>query len=182
MARGGHLQKDKPMWKWLGNNSPHFQSVGAIATTIGAPSAAFALFLTWWQVGEARRAIEATTVYNLQKDAREMIVKLEEEPEVYDYLMAYDPQKKYPDEIVRKAQRKLHVVFQFYSSVFNQHQQGTLPENFWATFSEEICRFLQRDPVKQFWHEKVRPGTFNKAFKDFGDHCLEVSEPKGEKS
>jgi hypothetical protein len=167
------------MCAWLERNANKIQAVGAIATTVGMGFAVVALWLTQGQIEIARKSIEATTVYSLQSDARELLSDLQSNPEVAEYLGAFEADKDYPPETVKRAQAKLRVLFQFYSAVFNQHQQGALDDEYWNVFAEEICEFVRIEPVKAYWKSRAEPSKFNQAFKDFLSQCVDapVSAP-----
>jgi hypothetical protein len=174
---GQHCRR---LWAYLGTYSAQIQGIGALATAIGVALAVLALLFTKCQVDLARRTLEATTVYSIQRDARDLLSNLQSDREVYDYLGNSDPSKAYPAEVIGRAQLKLHLIFQFYSSVFNQHQEGVLPEPIWNVFADEICAFLQKEPVAKFWRDHVDNGKFDKAFIAFGDACLQnVQSTKG---
>lgn len=130
------------------------------------------------QIREARQSLEATTVYNLQKDAREIIANLKEDKEIFEYIINHEGNKEYSQDLRNRAEFQIAICIQFYSSVFNQHRNGVITDKYWPTFAGEICKFIRRPAVAAFWNAKVMPGEYSEDFKSFGNNCL--GEKKGE--
>jgi hypothetical protein len=145
----------------------------AIASTIGIFIAAFGLFATNTQIADSRKALEATTVFNIQKDARELLRDLHQTPGLYEYIAGDElPENAAPD-LPTKAQSKMSELVQFYSVVFNQHRGGVITGKYWETFANEICGFIRLPIAAKFWKEEVVPGEYGNEFKQFGTQCLE---------
>lgn len=159
---------------FLKNYGTEIGTVAAVASTIGIIFAAIGLFATRAQIEDSRKALEATTVYNIQKDAREMLKDLHQTPpEVSAYIAAEKlPENPAPD-LVTKAEFKITEVIQFYSAVFNQHRDGVVTGKYWDTFAKEICKFVRLPVVSKFWQERVVHGTYGDEFRRFGCECLE---------
>lgn len=148
-------------------------TVAAVASTIGIIFAAVGLFGTKAQIEDSRKALEATTVYNIQKDAREMLKEFNQMPDVFDYITAEKLPVDPSSDIAKKANFKITEVIQFYSGVFNQHRDGVITGKYWDTFENEICRFIGLPVVSKFWEERVAGGSYSDEFKRFGSRCLD---------
>jgi hypothetical protein len=150
---------------------------GSIVSMVAGVATAAGVIFAAVQIGEARRSLEATTVYNLQKDARDLIAILKKEGEIFDYIYHHEENKEYPEDLRNKADFQIATCLQFYSSVFNQHRNGVITDKYWPAFESEICNFICRPAVAAFWNAKVLPGVYSADFKSFGNSCL--SERKG---
>jgi hypothetical protein len=151
------------------------RSIGSIGTAIGACMAAFGVFFASSNLQHTQQAVQAATLYNVQKDARALFSGLD--PEVMAYL--YEPAKnqQHSPQLLQKAEQQLTTIVQFYSSVFNQHQDGIMSDKHWNSFQDEICSFLSLPHVKEFWEKRVAPGHYNSEFKDFGNKCINQTSP-----
>lgn len=148
-------------------------TVAAVASTLGIILAAVGLFWTKAQIEDSRKALEATTVYNIQKDAREVLKDLNQTPDVYSYITEGKlPENPSPD-FSTKAESKIAELIQFYSGVFNQHRNEVITGKYWDTFAEEICGFIQFPVVSEFWKKRAADGRYSKEFRQFGSKCLE---------
>lgn len=152
-------------------------SVAAVASTIGIIFAAIGLYGTKEQIADARKALEATTVYTMQKDARELQAELVHMPKVLEYITKAKPGENQPPEVVAEAEFKIRQLVQFYSAVFNQRRNGVITEKYWDTFANEMCVFIRYPAVTEFWKKRVIPGTYGDEFKRFGNQCLEPQTP-----
>jgi len=155
----------KATWGFLGSNESAITAIAGIATAVGVLLAAISL-------KSSERQVEATTVYNIQKDARDLLEKIRNDPEVFDYLRSYNETNSYSSNVVQKAQTDVVLIIQFYSSVYNQHRDGILSDKFWQPFSEEMCDFIRSPVVAKFWTNSVDRGHYNEDFKRFGHVCL----------
>ena len=161
-------------------NEQPLRSIGSIATAVGAIIAAIGIFLASSNLQNTQRAVEAATVYNIQKDARTLLAGLD--PDVRNYLYETNDNQQHSSQLLQKADQQLTVILQFYSSVYNQHREGIFPDVHWNSFRDEICSFISLPRVKEFWQTKVAPGPYDSQFKDFGNHCInpKTASPTGE--
>jgi hypothetical protein len=159
--------------KFLQKYDKAIGACAAIASTIGIFIAAFALFATNTQIEDSRKALEATTVFNIQKDARELLRDIHQTPGLYEYIAGDELPENAASDVATKAQSKMSELVQFYSVVFNQHRGGVITEKYWDTFANEMCGFIRLPIATKFWKEEVVPGEYGAEFKQFGTHCLE---------
>lgn len=153
--------------------------IAAIVTTIGVFLAVFGVFFAYCQLKEAeesikevKRSLEATTVYNIQKDGRELLNSLQKDVEVLNYIYRFDKNKQYDNDLLLRSDLKIMEIVQYFSSVFNQRRNKVITDLYWDTFAEEICRFIKLEPVSRFWKDKVSKGKYSNEFKTFGNNCL----------
>jgi len=169
----------KAVLEFLGKYEKEIGAVAAVAGTIGIFIAAIGLFATKAQIEDSRKALEATTVFNIQKDARELLRDLHQTPGVYEYIAGNILPDNAASDVATKAESRMIELVQFYSAVFNQHRDGVITEKYWCTFANEICGFISSPVVSKFWNEKVLPGRYSDEFKRFGTQCLERKSTPG---
>ena len=80
--------------------------------------AAIALILAFQPIQETKRSLRANTLYNIQKDGRELFASLIPDG-VYQYIYAYDRDKNYKLEVEEMGQLKVRQLVNFYASVYN---------------------------------------------------------------
>ena len=103
-----------------------FAALGSLATVAAVIVGGYALTQTNKQLEATRKQLEASTMYNIQKDGRELMVSTERDAEVWDYLFRYEAAREpYPAELKARADRQLWLIMQFYSSVSNQRSSRT---------------------------------------------------------
>ena len=81
-------------------NEQPLRSIGSIATAVGAIIAAIGIFLASSNLQNTQRAVEATTVYNIQKDARTLLAGLD--PDVRNYLYETNDTSSIPLSFCRR--------------------------------------------------------------------------------
>jgi hypothetical protein len=87
------------------------------------------LSFTIYQIGKTNSTLQATNGYTIQKDAREMIATLREEPAFNDYVLRFDPNKQYSSDVINEANRSIALLINFYLSVFRQYKAGGIITN-----------------------------------------------------
>jgi hypothetical protein len=102
-----------------------------IATAISGIAAVVAVIGLTMQIDDARKAVEAQTVYSMQKDARELIENVRKNPAVFEYIFKHEDGKTYAPEVVKDAEFEILKLIQFYSAIFNQHRNGVISETYW---------------------------------------------------
>jgi hypothetical protein len=165
--------------QWLRANQELFTAMGSLAAVAAVIVASYQLSQTNNQLQATRKQLEATTIYNIQKDGRELMVGAQRDSDVWNYLMRYDAAREpYPEEVKDKADRQLWLIMQFYSSVFNQRRNGAISDLYWPDIERDFCNFLQKPAAKAFWYGKVMPGAYDSYFREIGQECLGRQSPK----
>jgi len=165
----------RSMWSFLRTYDKEISSIAAIVTAGGVVFAALQFQKTVDQVREAKKSLEATTVYQIQKDGRDLLKSLRDDKEVLYYIYHYKKDACYDLKVISRSELAITEIIQYFSSVFNQRRNGVISDAYWDTFSQEICSFVRQEPVSQFWLEKVNKGTYSNEFKAFGNECLKKS-------
>ena len=162
------------LWRWLKDNQPPISAVSSVFTVIGVCIAIFGFIVASKQFEQAARSLRSSTVYNLQKDGRDLLTNIRKEDlEVYRYIIQGQKTKD-EEALYGRAIPYLALLIQYYSAVFNQHQIGSIPDPMWDSISAEMCAFFKSPPVKRFWKERVVEGRYDKEFKAFGQNCVDA--------
>jgi hypothetical protein len=154
----------RALWSGLKTYDKQIASLAAIATTCGIVFAAL-------QLRQTSQSLEASTVYQVQKDGRDLFRLLREDKQVLDYIYNFKASASYDAKIVSRAELTITELVQYFSSVFNQHRNGVITDAYWDSFAGEICAFIGLPPVSKFWEQKVMKGKYSKEFKTFGKEC-----------
>jgi hypothetical protein len=150
-------------------NEQILAGIASAATVLG-------LFFAGWQLKQANSSLEASTVYELQKDGRDLLKALRENKAVYEYIL-FSGKDSTPDEkIAADVDFGVTQLIQYFSSVINQRRSGAITDTYWPTFNREMCGLLTRPTVRKFWEARVQPGSYSEDFKEWGAKCL--STPK----
>jgi hypothetical protein len=164
----------RKFWRWLKDNQPPISAISSVFTVIGVCIAIFGFVIAGKQFEQAVRSLRSSTVYNLQKDGRDLLTNIrKEDPEVYRYIMQGEKTQN-EEALYRRAMPYLTLFIQYYSTVFNQRQIGSIPDPMWDSISAEMCAFFKSPPIKRFWKERVVEGRYDKDFKAFGQKCVDA--------
>jgi hypothetical protein len=139
---------------------------GAVAAT----ATIAALVFTGCQIRSASKSLEASTVYGLQKDGRDLhAVLYREHKDAYKAVLGLGAaEKTSPDEIHFVATS----LTQYFSSVVNQHRNGVVGDDYWPAFEREMCELLRRPTMTSFWKTSTGRGSYSDDFKQWGARCL----------
>lgn len=148
---------------FLIDNDKLLSSLAAISTLI-------ALVFTGCQIRQAAQAVEASTVYQLQSDGRQLLRSLfHEDVAVRDYLFHNHPGNA---ALREKAHRAMTEVMQYFSAVVNQRHGGVITDTYWTSINAEMCGTISQPRLREFWIQQVRQGRYSTQFKQWGDACL----------
>jgi hypothetical protein len=113
------------------------------------------LTFTIYQISATNSTLQATNAYNIQKDARELITTLAKDPAFSEYVINFDPQKSYPPDIVRSANRNIGLLINFYLGVFRQYKAGGIAKSLAASFGNDFCDDIIKKvpPVARYFRE-----------------------------
>lgn len=154
------------------------QQLANWAVVASAPLAALLLLANYFAltqnaeaIDENREAIQAQTVYEIQKDARALQNKFLSDPRLYSALIERKSMSQLSDELRGSIDPILTQVMQFYSSVHVQHLGGHFPEEMWGAFYNEFCTFISIPFVNEHWNDRVINGSYNQEFIQSGNKC-----------
>jgi hypothetical protein len=122
-------EQEPEILAWLRANEWLFAGIGSFATV-------FLVFVAWYQLSQTNKQLEATTLYAIQKDGRELLSQLQGDRELWDFFFNYKP--PYSDEVQKRADREIAVVLQYYSSLSNQRRYGVISDRNWAVVEGEL--------------------------------------------
>ena len=103
------------MWQWIKDNKDQLEICIAF---IGFAGTVFALFLGARQLQEGANALQASTIYQIQKDGRDLREATLKEPDYIAYVEQYDPSKTYSEDVLNNAARRVGIILQFYSAIY----------------------------------------------------------------
>jgi len=135
---------------------------------LGFVGAVVGITLTINQISNANRTLQATNAYNIQKDARELTVALQNDPAFRDYILQFDSTKNYSESVRADAQRGLGRLFNFYLSVFRQYNAGGISSKMAASFGSDFCDAIKSQPViAEYWNTRfLKSSTESREMKD----------------
>lgn len=149
-----------------------FKTYERVISGLAAIAGVIALFFAGYQIHATSKQVEGSTVYLIQKDGRELFNSLQSEPGVFNYIFLFKSSVSHDPAIVSKAELKIVEITQYFSSVFNQRQDGVISSRYWNTFEKEICGFYRLEPVARFWKERGQKGSYGQAFKNQISKCI----------
>lgn len=147
------------LFQWLKTRKDEITATTAI---LGVLVGICGFWLTINQLSGTRETLQAANTYQVQKDARDVVDKLQAEPQFVD-AMAGKPATAQSD-----FSDKLWLMFNFDLSVFRQSEAKGLSQEFVSSFKDDFCQFLQKPIVSDEWkkmsnaqllgasHEKMR--------------------------
>lgn len=155
------------MLTWLKKSLDEYEKLlvglASIATVVALVFAAF-------QLQQAQKNLEASIVYQVQRDGRALLETLfRSDPQVGEFIFGSGKGDK---AVETKADLALMEMIQYYTAVFNQHRNGVISDKYWDTFDTEMCRTIVKPKVTEFWVQKVRTGSYSPEFKKWGETCL----------
>jgi len=160
--------------RWLGANWIHvIETIGVGVAAYGLLHTAHQLELTNLQLEQAKVALRANTIFNVQKDGRELAGSLAADPKLFRFI--YDVDKVAADDDLRlKARFKIGQLINFYASLYNQFEAGAIDEKFEKTGMADFCFLLAKSTFAQsMWRSiQQRPMGYQSGFLAEGEKCL----------
>jgi hypothetical protein len=136
---------------WFKNNSDAVTGL----TSFGALVIAIVGFgLTIHELRQAQIALKAGNMYTIQKDARELIQRMMENPSFFDFIRNHDPKKKYTQKTKDEANRCLGVIFNFYLAVFRQYETKGISTAFAQSMGSDFLKFFSIGPVQAYYNRQ----------------------------
>ena len=134
---------------------------------VGALGVIAGIFFTACQIRSADETEKAKLIYQIQKDGRELFAELSKNSAFLDCVILDSDCK--PDEI-SKIKASIVRAMQFYTSVYNQKELGKLLPNYWSIWKVELCDFVSRPAVVEFW--KKSASRYREPFRQEVEACL----------
>jgi hypothetical protein len=139
------------------------QPIMAGGTALLALVACFGFLATIYQLRETTAALKASTAYEIQKDARELIQGLRSHPDFMALYQGGQPKDR------KQALLDVWLMINFHLSVFEQSQSGGLSADFSKAFAADFCGYLKRKPIAEAWDELVLGGEITEPQKKMRD-------------
>jgi pantoate kinase len=168
------------MIAWAQRWGPVVAVVSAAGQALAAVAAAIAIWFSWAQLLETQRGlmlttstIRASTAYQIQKDGRDLLGALVSEPEVFEALFSGNAAERNTQELtLMKARLRTLQVINFYASVYNQRDSGTVDDQLWVSVEKEFCAFINSEGTRAIWLEASKQGAYRPGFLKRGQECL----------
>lgn len=138
-----------------------------IASVVALILTAIALGFTGWQVHGNNRQVKARSIYDIQKDAREVASRFFQDPEIAKNLLS----KEISTMDLLFAQ--VGQFFNFYAAVYQQKRLGVIDDRLWKPFATEIEFFLQLPKTQEFWNAKRESEEYDPAFVEIVNEILQ---------
>lgn len=135
-----------------------------------------ALVFAGWQLKQTNDSLEASTVYELQKDGRELLKALREKEAVYNFIFLATKDAKPDPKHAADIDFALTQLVQYFSAVINQRRNGVISDSYWQPFNREMCALLRRPAVSSFWENRVQAGSYSDEFKEWGTACMATGQ------
>jgi hypothetical protein len=132
------------------------------------------LMYTAWQIREGAKQIEASTIYTIQKDGREMVGKAYQNADFVDYV--WRSQENLTDAQLSNAAREFGQIVQFYSSIYNQNRLGVMSDEAWQVAYEDLCGLLERPAARTMWTSIFAKRAYSEGFKTAVNSCTGGNE------
>jgi hypothetical protein len=156
---------------WLRDHAEEVTAVASAIQAAGVVVAVIGVGIAACQIRDARNALRATTMLQIQKDGRDLLGSTD--PDVANYIYAYDPQRKYDPVIVDKAQLRIVQILNYYAAASRQHDVGAVDDDMWNSIQREFCDVLTtKQPFQRLWKQAVQNKIYGPNFLEVGNQCL----------
>jgi hypothetical protein len=176
-------------WTWFKGNWIHvIETIGVGVAAYGLLHTAEQLTLTNRQIGltnqqleqaksqleQAKLSLRANTIFNIQRDGRDLIGSIAAEPNLFRFIYDLDNGASADADTRLKAEVKVGQLINFYSSMYNQFQAGAVDEKFWRTGLADMCFLLNKTYARSMWRGiiKSRPDRYQSGFLEEGQTCF----------
>lgn len=116
----------------LVRNAPRIAAIKDLVTIIVTPFALVSLLIAIGQLAATNNSIKSNTVYQITHEGREISREIAKS---------------------RPLQNNTGMFFNFIHSVWHQHRLGTIDDDIWKPFTEEVCQLLKERDVTGYWNE-----------------------------
>ena len=124
------------------------------------------------QLQLARQALQASTVWQAQREGRDVLGAIQASeiaPCIFD-AARWDRPPCVEKDAVKKRDAQLIKLIQYYASV--SRQRGAFGSEAWQAFRLEICQHLRDSrPIQIFWNDTVKSGAYSDEFKELPQSC-----------
>jgi hypothetical protein len=164
-----HANVVTDLWQWLAANQIQ---MGLVISMVGALLTLGGLLFAGAQIRAGANALQASTLYQIQKDGRELRNEALRDTAYVAYVEDFDPARTFAQNTISHAERRVGIILQFYASIFNQRSFGTLNDLTWQVVHADLCAFVKREPVRTIWLDRLSQHTFSPEFAREIEDCL----------
>ena len=153
-------------------NKKFFESYKDVFSVFSFLLLVIGLIFTWVQISAAKRRTRANTSYQIRKDGREIFISLSDE--VRNYIEGIDREVADLEKVRTEAEMKIHEILMFYASVYQQLLLDVIDKEFFSNvIVKDLCNFLSRDKVKQYWETNIVGNeAWREEFVQIGQRCF----------
>jgi hypothetical protein len=119
---------------------------------------------TIYQLRSTAAALRATNSYQIQKDARELVDKIQSDPS-FAKIMQQGPNTNDPAQELTFS-NGLWKLANFYLSVDRQWKAGGISSGFYESYVQDFCGLLRNKYVSTEWDKMLSDGRLNSAERD----------------
>lgn len=145
-----------------------FPRIELLTKIIGAVGVIVGIFYTAAQIRQSNVNDTADLVYSIQKDGRGVLQAAFDNDDFVKCVVSNETCQ--PAETSR-SEGSIRYILQFYSSVRNQKELGTLPESYWAVWGNELCGFARLGAVRTYWARAGGQPGYGEAFRAEVEKC-----------
>jgi hypothetical protein len=124
------------------------------------------LAVTISQIHNTNVTLQATNAYTIQKDARELVTKLQEDQPFREYVLENDPNKHYPESTIDQARRDIGRLLNFYLSVYRQRKAGGISSLLSDSFAKDFCQTVKIPIIWEYWKTQLKDNPEHAELKD----------------
>lgn len=141
--------------------------IASITSVLGVLIGLVGFSLTYWQLVKTERTLRASNTYEIQRDARDLVDKINADPKFSAYIKgAEDP------DYLTKFENNAWQMFNFYLSVYRQATAGGVTVDFTEAFKKDFCGFVKLTRVGDAWKSMEESGRISDAHKTMeGEWC-----------
>jgi hypothetical protein len=143
------------MIEWFAYHKDVIAGIAGVATAIGLVVTSLALVVATVQIRQQRQLNRAHTVYDMQRDARELAWQLMSDP-----ILAHAVFGDVPD----KGKAAIASAINYYSAVFQMWQHKVLSDHLWNLFATDFAKMLELDRSRLQWD--ATKASFDRRFVD----------------
>ena len=134
-----------------------FEDHEKVLSGIASIATVLALVFAGIQLRQANKTLEASTVYQLQRDGRGLLKTLfRENRPVYNFIYTSNKGDKPDPKIATDIHLAITELIQYFSAVMNQRRNGVISDSYWQSFDREMCEAIHRPAVTEFWERERR--------------------------
>ena len=137
-------------------NDKILSGISSLGSALGVFLAVIGLFFTGCQIMKAKDQLEATRLYEIQKDGRDILRSISSDLKVANYIMHFDENRSYDPDTKMLGYFKIQEVLLFYLSVHKQIEKETLSEEAWNDLKQDFCGFAAKESVATYLKESVK--------------------------